>query len=175
MVGHTHEDIDQFFSCIARLLNKCKVLTLSQLVDKVKIANKKDHTEAEVLDNVFNIREWIDDFIPDLHGHLKSYQFKFAANGDGVKFSYKKRATSAEWIVVDQTKYPFFLETPAGTPELVESTFEEMKVPLFARHLRKTYFKWMPDDSKKEWEDWIVRTEQEIEDQGQKGAFKYVL
>lgn len=170
MVGHTHEDIDQFFSCIARLLNKCKVFTLSQLLEKVKQANKKDNVEAEILENVINIREWIDDFIPDLHGHLKSYQFKFVADGEGVKFSYKKRATSAEWTLVGQTKYPIFQKTPAGIPELVEPMFEEMKVPLLVRHLRNSYFKWMPEDSAGEWEEWIVRTEQEVDGQGSKGA-----
>ena len=71
MVGHTHEDIDQYFSCIARPLNKYKVPTLSKLIETVKQANKKDTVDAEILENLFDIREWIDEYIPDLHGHLK--------------------------------------------------------------------------------------------------------
>ena len=105
MVGHTHEDIDQFFSCIARILNKFKVLTLSQLLQKIKQVNRKDPVEAEILDHLYNMRYWIDGFIPDLQGHLKSYQFKFEVEGEGVRFSYKKRSTSTEWIPVDQSQF----------------------------------------------------------------------
>lgn len=169
MVGHTHEDIDQYFSCIARPLNKYKVPTLSKLIETVKQANKKDKVDAEILENLFDIREWIDEYIPDLHGHLKSYQFKFEAVGEEVTFSYRKRATSTEWTNVDQTKHEIFKDLPTGTPSMVESTFEEMKVPLFVRHLRQSYFKWMSEDSAKEWEDWIVKTKQEIDDKSTKG------
>ena len=84
MVGHTHEDIDQFFSCIARILNKFKVLMLSHLFQKIKQVNKKDPIEAEMLDHLYNIRDWIDGFIPDLHRHLKSYQFKLKVEVEGV-------------------------------------------------------------------------------------------
>ena len=165
MVGHTHEDIDQFFSCIARPLNKNKVVTLSQLLETVKQANKKDKVEAETLKYIFDIREWIDDYIPNLHGHLKSYQFKFQVIGEEVAFSYKKRATSAEWTLVDQSKYPIFKELPTGVPSMVEPTFEEMKVPLFSRHLRSSYFKWMPEDAAEEWESWIVNIQEEMNGQ----------
>ena len=81
MVGHTHEDIDQFFSCIARILNKFKVLTLAQLLQKIKQVNRKDPVEAEMLDHLYDVRDWIDGFIPDLHGHLKSYQFNLKFKG----------------------------------------------------------------------------------------------
>jgi len=102
MVGHTHEDIDQFFSCIARILNKFKVLTLSQLLQKIKQVNRKDPVDAEMLDHPYNVRDWIDGFIPDLHGHLKSYQFKFEVEGEGVRFSYKKRSTSTVDRLINQ-------------------------------------------------------------------------
>lgn len=170
MVGHTHEDIDQFFSCIARLLNKFKVLTLSQLIEKVNQVKRKDPVHAEILEHIFSIREWIDDFIPDLHGHLKSYQFKFVAEGEGVQFSYKKRSSSPEWISVDQTKYLIFQELPTGHPEMVDSSFEDMKVPLFTRHLRSTYFKWMPEECTKEWEEWILKTQEAIDGQNTEGT-----
>lgn len=170
MVGHTHEDIDQFFSCIARLLNKFKVLTLSQLIEKIKQVNRKDPVDAEMLDHLFNVRDWIDGFIPDLHGHLKSYQFKFEVEGEGVRFSYKKRSTSTEWISVDQSRFPIFEDLPAGQPRMVASSFEEMKVPLFSRHLRDAYSNWMPEDCAKEWEEWIQKTQEEINSQNTTGT-----
>ena len=90
MVGHTHEDIDQFFSCIARILNKFKVLTLSQLIQKIKQVNRKDPVEAEILDHLYNIRDWIDGFTPDLQGHLKSYQFKLEVEGEECDFRIRR-------------------------------------------------------------------------------------
>ena len=175
MVGHTHEDIDQYFSCIARLLNKFKVLTMSQLLDKVKQVNRKDPVNAELLECIFNIKEWMNDFIPDLHGHLKSYQFKFEAANDGVQFLYKKRSTSEEWILVDQDKFPILEELPPSSPELVKSSFDEMKVPLFSRHLRTTYFKWMTEECKKEWEEWMQKIQQEIDGQNNRGTHRFIF
>lgn len=169
MVGHTHEDIDQFFSCIARILNKFKVLTLLQLLQKIKQVNRKDPVEAETLDHLYNVRDWIDGFIPDLHGHLKSYQFKFEVGEEGVRFSYKKRSTSTEWISVDQSKFPIFEDLPTGQPRMVASSFEEMKVPLFSRHLRESYSKWMPQDCIEEWEEWMRKTQEEIDSQNTAG------
>ena len=169
MVGHTHEDIDQFFSCIARILNKFKVLTLSQLLQKIKQVNRKDPVEAEILDHLYNIRDWIDGFTPDLQGHLKSYQFKLEVEGEGVRFSYKKRSTSTEWIPVDQSKFPIFEDLPTGEPKLVASSLEEMKVPLFSRHLRDTYSNWMPQDCIEECEAWIKKTDEEIDSQNTAG------
>lgn len=170
MVGHTHEDIDQLFSCIARLLNKFKVLTLSQLLEQVKQVNRKDPVDAEILEYIFDAREWIDDFIPDLHGHLKSYQFKFVPEGEGVQFFYKKRSKSTQWVSVDQEQYPIFQELPTGKPQLVDSLFAEMKIPIFTRHLRATYFKWMPDDCNKEWEEWILKTQEAIDGKNTTGT-----
>ena len=169
MVGHTHEDIDQFFSCIARILNKFKVLMLWQLLQKIKQVNRKDPVEAEILDHLYNIWDWIDGFIPDLHGHLKLYQSKFEVEGEGVQFSYKKRSTGTEWLPVDQSKFPIFEDLPTGQLRTATSSFEEIKVPLFSRHLRDTYSNWMPQDCTEEWEEWIKKTEEEINGQNTAG------
>ena len=122
-----------------------------------------------MLDHLYNVRDWIDGFIPDLHGYLKSYQFKFEVEGEGVRFSYKKRSTSTEWISVDQSRFSIFEDLPTGQSGMVALSFEEMKVPLFSRHLRDTYSNWMPDDCTEEWEDWIKKTQEEIDSQNTTG------
>lgn len=116
-----------------------------------------------MLDHLYNVRDWIDEFIPDLHGHLKSYPFKFEVEGEGVSFSYKKRSTPTDWISVDQSRFPIFEDLSTGQPRMVASSFEEMKVPLFGRHLKNTYSNWMPDDCTEEWEEWIKKTQEEID------------
>ena len=89
MVGHTHEDIDQFFSCIARYLEDHKVLTVEGLIEAIKHAYKTVPVNVETIEQTFNIWDWEDDFVPDMHGHLRSYQFKFEWVDGKVEFSYK--------------------------------------------------------------------------------------
>ena len=56
-----------------------------------------------------------------------------------MRFSYKKRSTSTEWISVDQSKFPIFEDLPTGQPRMVALLFEEMKVPLFSLCSADTY------------------------------------
>jgi len=55
-VGHTHEDIDQGFSCIARKLRRCNAYTFGQLVEVVKASFQKENKPP----NVFQIGESFD-------------------------------------------------------------------------------------------------------------------
>ena len=154
MVGHTHEDIDQFFSCIARYLEDHKVLTVEGVIEAIKHAYKKVPINVETIEQIFNIRDWEDDFVPDMHGHLRSYQFKFEWVDGKVEFSYKKRSTSRHWIVVDQSKEPIFDKFPEEFPSFVEPSLTDLRLPIFKRHLQQGYVKWLND---KQMEGWIKR------------------
>ena len=72
MVGHTHENIDQFFQCIARYLQDLEVLTAEGLIEAIKHAYKKVPVNVETIKRIFNIRDCEDDFVPDMHGHMRS-------------------------------------------------------------------------------------------------------
>ena len=65
MVGH--EDIDQFFSGIARYLKHHKVLTVEALIEAIKKAYKKYPVNVDTINHVFNVRDWEDDYVPDMH------------------------------------------------------------------------------------------------------------
>ena len=78
------------------------------LIEAIKHAYKKVPVNVGTVKHIFNIQNWVDDFVPDMHGHLKSYQFKFEWADGKVEFSYKKRSTSRYWIVVDQSNEPIF-------------------------------------------------------------------
>ena len=48
-------------------------------------------------------------------------------------------------------------------------TTNNQPINLFSRHLRDTYSNWVPDDCTKEWEDWIKKTQGEIDSQNTTG------
>ena len=68
-VGHTHEDIDAFFSRIARQIKKKPCLTLGEL-EACILASTKKHLDREVqvnvqwIDNVVDVAAWI---LPSCH------------------------------------------------------------------------------------------------------------
>ena len=50
-VGHTHEDIDQFFSRIAKHLQSNNAITVNQLIEAVKHA----YTPSPIVRNMINV------------------------------------------------------------------------------------------------------------------------
>lgn len=119
-VGHTHEDIDQRFSCVSRLLNHRNVLTIPgeflktaqhkqifyqelfsislDLVTAVQASLTPEPTLV-VLENVVDAKTWMADQTPPLHDHLKAHQFKFERNSVGeTKMFYKEWSTDTFWL-----------------------------------------------------------------------------
>lgn len=97
MVGHTHEDIDQSFSCLSRFLRKHDALTIPGIykidVYDVEVllsapkfvlllemeASCKASNQAvrgtEVFQYMFDIKSWISPFLEDIHGHTVPHIF----------------------------------------------------------------------------------------------------
>ena len=76
-VGHTHEDIDQFFSRISAFLRKQDVQLLQKLLALVPKAYKKLITTAEQLVGVFDVRKWFDGHLSEMNSHSYPHVFKF--------------------------------------------------------------------------------------------------
>lgn len=76
-VGHTHEDIDQLFSCISRRLKHRNALTISDLVQVLS----ESFTPVPIvlnIDSVVDTKSWMQSVTPALHDHLKAHQFRFS-------------------------------------------------------------------------------------------------
>ena len=58
-VGHTHEDIDAFFSRIAKQVRKKKCLTLDDLRARILASSKKTKVTVQVIDKVVDVASWI--------------------------------------------------------------------------------------------------------------------
>lgn len=80
MVGHTHEDVDQLFSCISRPLSKINALTIPELMEEIH----SSYTPAIVvhlLSCTFDVKMWMDEVAEkDLSGHVEQHQFKVSRN-----------------------------------------------------------------------------------------------
>lgn len=76
MVGHTHEDVDQLFSCISRQLNRVNALTLVELLKQIGLSYSPS-INASILSFMFDVKQWMEKFVePNLTGHVDQHQFK---------------------------------------------------------------------------------------------------
>lgn len=100
MVGHTHEDIDQSFSCLSRYLRKHDALTMPGktvfIFYTVKIYFISNYVEMEealkssnqnvknscTLNYVYDIKNWIAPYLDEIHGHTTPHVFRFRLNNN---------------------------------------------------------------------------------------------
>ena len=96
--GHTHEDIDQMFSRIAKYLRGHDCLSPRAFTDIVQCAYKYNGKPAktEHLTHVANISDWLDEHIVDLELITQWHQFWIRAQGSAQ--DRKIRLRVREWI-----------------------------------------------------------------------------
>ena len=82
VVGHTHEDIDQMFSCYARRLSKHDAKTLPELMEEIQ-ASFSPSVKVKLLQSLFDVKGWMSGHVGDLTGHTPQHQFKIVRNKDG--------------------------------------------------------------------------------------------
>lgn len=125
MVGHTHEDIDQSFSCVSRYLRKHNALTIpgkfidlnnhcyttcsmllyvfSALEAACKAAN---HTTRKTmtLHYIVDFKKWLAPHIEEVHGHTNPHIFLFKKNASGKSVMYYKNWTHDDYQPKDGVK-----------------------------------------------------------------------
>ena len=132
MVGHTHEDIDQMFSCFSRHLNKRDARTLPELMAEMAKAYTPEPSNI-LIDSMFDVKKWMDGYIEQhVSSHINQHQFKLiSCKGEAVT-SYKKWSTSQKWLpcsAPDNTSgLRLFHSLPTGVPETITPNCE--KIPL---------------------------------------------
>ena len=91
MVGHTQEDIDQMFSCVARRLMKHDAVTLKELKQEITHSYTPEIEVVEV-DSMFDVKTWMDPVQAEITGHICHHQFKIKGNGEGRATLYITRS-----------------------------------------------------------------------------------
>ncbi|XP_072019537.1 uncharacterized protein [Amphiura filiformis] len=159
-VGHTHEDIDQFFSRIAQYLRKRNVQTIVKLLRLIKEAYKKLKTTTERLKNMFNIRDWLMPSIAPMRHHTQHHVFRFTLNEQGKAVMHTRQWANMtkEWTECDKTdNINYIIQShPEGIPDLVPLCFIKPDLATFEVDIKKMEkFPWMKSDHLKEWGDFL--------------------
>ena len=94
MVGHTHEDIDQMFSCISKEAHTRRAVTLDDLHDLIR-SSFTPTPETEHLDSIWDFRDIVDIGV-SLTGMKEPHIFKLSKREGKVHLSYK------DWPVPDE-------------------------------------------------------------------------
>lgn len=150
MVGHTHEDIDQMFSCISRRLSKNNARTLVELIREIGLSYTPV-IEVDILTYMYDVRRWLEECIVlNLSGHIHQHQFKLVKGPDGkALLFYKKWSTSPAWQPAQGLH--IVNGRPKGVPELIDQDKSHMN---FAKDLPK-YRLHFDSDTTRWWERFI--------------------
>ena len=142
MVGHTHEDIDQMFSCFSRHLAKKDARTIPELFTEMEKAYTPSPTCEQLL-HMFDVKEWMHGHVVDgISGHVHQHQFKFIKSNGNVVTFYKKWSTTKEWSRLqprDNTDpiYTMVKSIPKGSPTYVKPSLDASLLTKINRDLVK--------------------------------------
>ena len=121
-VGHTHEDIDQFFSRLATYLKCHSVMNTEQLHEAIRrcYQTKEGHrATTEHWDRCANFSEWIMPYLSNFDGIASFRQFRFFNNDEhGVVVQCRRKTChSQEWAGLQgQDEFtPVFKREPPAT------------------------------------------------------------
>ncbi|XP_030848478.1 uncharacterized protein LOC115927151 [Strongylocentrotus purpuratus] len=147
MVGHTHEDVDQFFSRISTHLKKHSITTFPKLLQAIPASfNTHTMTTAQRILHIFDVRDWL---LPHQHSmayHSKPHIFKFTLDQAGkATLQTKDWSTSPHWC--DTTGLTRILSSlPDGQPRLVKKSFTDIDIQQIERGAEKLRPYFQPGD-----------------------------
>ena len=154
MVGHTYENIDPMFSCVARRLAKNAAHTLEALKEQIKVSYTPP-VLVEELSSLFEIKAWMENSINNISGHVHQHVFKIQNNNGNSKLFYKKWSTSPVWL--PDGGISLISTIPRGVPKLFKPNTLggmsldklEMDLPKYAMKLKDSEMVW--------WREFITR------------------
>ena len=100
-----------------------------------EIKNSFNTSKPDVvcLTQVYDVKSWLSDHIPNIHDHLKAHHFRFQKSVNGVtKMFYKEWSTDDYWL--PPSGMQMLMENsdarilPAGQPSLVDISFDPVKI-----------------------------------------------
>eukprot|EP00057_Strongylocentrotus_purpuratus_P025222 XP_011679696.1 PREDICTED: uncharacterized protein LOC105445628 [Strongylocentrotus purpuratus] len=164
MVGHTHEDIDQFFSRVSTRLKKTNVPTLDALLDTIPKSFNKGVTTAERLQPIYSSKEWLGPCLEDISQHSRPHVFRITKGLDGrALISTKMWSSSPEWISPCGSPH-LLTHHPDGIPTTITPNFQKVDLP----RLGKQIMKMKPFLTAEAMETWMSTLDQlHLEDRGE--------
>lgn len=147
MVGHTHEDVDQFFSRISTHLKKNSITTFPKLLKAIPASFQRSDsmTTAQRITHIFDVRDWL---LPHQHSmsyHSKPHIFKFTLDQGKATLQTKDWSTSPHWCNTTGLTHILSL-LPDGQPRLVQKSFADINIQLIERGVEKLRPYFQPGD-----------------------------
>ena len=136
MVGHTHEDVDQMFSCINKLAHQRNILTVEDL-HKVCEEGYHPTPTTQHLSSLWDFKKMAS-FPGVLQGIKEPHVFKFQKRGDDVIMAYK------DWPVHAEPYREINLSQVLPewrTPDVVQSNTEKARTAV--AEMRKDLPRWV--------------------------------
>ncbi len=121
-MGHTHEDIDQLFSRISKQLSQkgaetipgkkvfvhkmarnitIIILIILDLQDQI-FASSTPSPKVSVLDNIRDVKSWIEPCLESFRGHSSPHCFKFIRDTDNKVVMYYRNWSMDPWCDNDE-------------------------------------------------------------------------
>ncbi len=101
-VGHTHIDVDQMFSTIAKKYKRKNVENLHEMIKLIHSAfiSEEKRPKVRLIHQIWNFKEWMNEFIEPFSGIQKFHSFKinFDENVTYPSVKYKVYCSDMEWI-----------------------------------------------------------------------------
>ena len=117
-VGHTHEDIDQFFSRLSVYLKCHDAINMAQLheaINRCYQSKAGHHATTGFWDRCTNFSDWIDPYLSKYKGISSHRQFRFYKDDDEVRVQARQHTSmKQEWAgITGNAPYtPVFKEDP---------------------------------------------------------------
>ena len=106
LVGHTHEDIDAYFSHLSKALKSKNTFVLADLM-KTFMHSQELSFMPEVIQEVADFKSFVKDYLHSgastLIGLGEMHLFKFYIDNEGVPvMTYKKSTVNTQWLPTDR-------------------------------------------------------------------------
>lgn len=131
-VGHTHEDIDAYFSRIAETLRRKEAIRMPQLLSTLP------HTTE--ITYQWDVSSWLKPYITDIRRHTKPLHYKFLRNDNGGVDVLYKGNQDRPWQNLGKSLFDPRGQgqptLPQGKPNLVEPDFANLHIDRLGNAVR---------------------------------------
>ncbi|KXJ07141.1 hypothetical protein AC249_AIPGENE5999 [Exaiptasia diaphana] len=165
MVGHAHEDVDQFFSRISVKLRNKDVMTLPELHNTIATSYKPTPESCDI-DVMFDISGWLKPhIIKPLKNHVFPHSFKYYLGENGKAFLLYKNWADDETCENDDDPIQILTTNPTGLPQLLRPKLGGVRneVDLEDLKLKVRSTARMSDIQRKWWESFIEEQRKQID------------
>ncbi len=168
MVGHTHEDVDQYFSCISSWLRKRNILTLSSLCEGIEKCYKHNGSNPTpvpiIVKSMHDYTSWLIPHLEPIFNHSRPHQFRITRGDDGKAEIVSRKWSSDPWVkCAGEASGRLLKSHPEECPRLLTPHFDDLDFFKLKSDVQGCFPFFTKDEDKAWWENWFKDMEKKIE------------